>query len=511
MSLQGSDHCPVYGKFKDVVQIQGDGEPREVHLLDIMNPTSVFENGLRQKPWNVKDVPAFSAKLMPEFYQRRSIKDMFAKPSTTRSINSAQSPPLTTPTVSGGLPTTSLGLAKESGSPAAVSENVSAAFIKAVPQSPDNKRKASDTPAQKPAKKTKVVPTSNNKIAPAKGQQSLKGFFQPKTASKPAAQPKQIGMVASDIAVRGDGPARGHVSSQHEAVKDNGVDQDIFTASGLQATSCVAPVVDSITDGGMSWELKMTASEEAAKGDPSAPRKETSNAASFGNDDLSSTGVPGSKTTLGGHGNPTSCATGGSSTKANGDAHVTDHVVSEWEASLAGENGIGDPASSNVVDVSNLQSDTNAPGIETISNLTDTQSTPLTPRSRNTISLTNVQDATSPASVERVSPRIHNPTTPAQPSAHSVHSLSSAFDGETVHDPIVSKESWDTLFRKKAAPLCDSHKEPCKSMVTRKKGENQGRSFWMCARPLGPSGQKEKGTEWRCGTFVWCSDWKGEE
>jgi AP endonuclease-2 len=45
-------------------------------------------------------------------------------------------------------------------------------------------------------------------------------------------------------------------------------------------------------------------------------------------------------------------------------------------------------------------------------------------------------------------------------------------------------------------------------MQTKKKGSNQGRSFWMCARPLGPSGQKEKGTEWRCGTFIWSSDWQ---
>nr|OQO29644.1 hypothetical protein B0A51_02252 [Rachicladosporium sp. CCFEE 5018] len=69
--------------------------------------------------------------------------------------------------------------------------------------------------------------------------------------------------------------------------------------------------------------------------------------------------------------------------------------------------------------------------------------------------------------------------------------------------------SWNSLFSKPAAPLCESHDEPCKSMQTKKKGSNQGRSFWMCARPLGPSGQKESGSEWRCGTFIWCSDWGG--
>lgn len=70
-----------------------------------------------------------------------------------------------------------------------------------------------------------------------------------------------------------------------------------------------------------------------------------------------------------------------------------------------------------------------------------------------------------------------------------------------------SQKSWGALFAKPAAPLCE-HSEPCKTMQTKKKGSNQGRSFWMCARPLGPSGEKERGTQWRCATFIWCSDWQ---
>ena len=33
----------------------------------------------------------------------------------------------------------------------------------------------------------------------------------------------------------------------------------------------------------------------------------------------------------------------------------------------------------------------------------------------------------------------------------------------------------------------------------------------MCARPLGPSGEKDrnKGSQWSCGTFIWGSDWSG--
>ncbi|KAL9623120.1 MAG: hypothetical protein Q9160_002634 [Pyrenula sp. 1 TL-2023] len=78
----------------------------------------------------------------------------------------------------------------------------------------------------------------------------------------------------------------------------------------------------------------------------------------------------------------------------------------------------------------------------------------------------------------------------------------------TVSDPIATKESWGKLFVRPSVPRCE-HGEPCKTMLTKKAGVNCGRSFWMCARPLGPSGQKEKGTQWRCATFIWCSDWNG--
>ena len=70
-----------------------------------------------------------------------------------------------------------------------------------------------------------------------------------------------------------------------------------------------------------------------------------------------------------------------------------------------------------------------------------------------------------------------------------------------------SKASWATLFTRKPPPRCEDHSEPCISLTTRKPGVNCGRKFWMCPRPIGPSGAKEKGTQWRCGTFIWGSDW----
>ncbi|KAJ5884972.1 hypothetical protein N7495_009482 [Penicillium taxi] len=81
------------------------------------------------------------------------------------------------------------------------------------------------------------------------------------------------------------------------------------------------------------------------------------------------------------------------------------------------------------------------------------------------------------------------------------------FQADTIIDPIVSKEDWTKLFTKKPIPRCEEHQEPCISMTTKKPGINRGRAFWVCSRPLGPSGEKEKGTEWRCATFIWASDW----
>lgn len=96
---------------------------------------------------------------------------------------------------------------------------------------------------------------------------------------------------------------------------------------------------------------------------------------------------------------------------------------------------------------------------------------------------------------------------------------------ERVFDPIEAKESWSKLLGKRTLPRCE-HNEPCISLTTKKPGVNcgkwthfssailslmscSGRSFYICPRPLGPSGEKEKGSEWRCGTFIWSSDWNG--
>lgn len=97
-------------------------------------------------------------------------------------------------------------------------------------------------------------------------------------------------------------------------------------------------------------------------------------------------------------------------------------------------------------------------------------------------------------------------------------------------DPFETRESWSKLLGKRTAPKCEGHGEPCISLITKKPGINcgrwslssspsglrclllmllTGRSFYICPRPRGPSGEKEIGTPFRCKTFIWSSDWNG--
>lgn len=80
---------------------------------------------------------------------------------------------------------------------------------------------------------------------------------------------------------------------------------------------------------------------------------------------------------------------------------------------------------------------------------------------------------------------------------------------ESVESRIDNSQKWGQLFKKMQPPLCEDHNEPCISLDTKKKGFNCGRKFWICPRPVGPSGAKEKNTQWRCRTFIWASDWNG--
>lgn len=188
-TLKGSDHCPVYADFRDKVAIEPDvHEHNQTHLLDIMNPPGTFRDGVRQKPWSSKDIPGFSGKLMAEFDKRRSIKDMFAKPSLRVSDSSTENNGTNDPWTNLSTASTEVPGHDSKRRSSQTSSQISSAS----PSKPQTtiKRGASDITAPMSIKKQK----QNSSVAGAdhgiKGQQSLKGFFVPK--SKPESPSKSV-------------------------------------------------------------------------------------------------------------------------------------------------------------------------------------------------------------------------------------------------------------------------------------------------------------------------------
>jgi len=67
-------------------------------------------------------------------------------------------------------------------------------------------------------------------------------------------------------------------------------------------------------------------------------------------------------------------------------------------------------------------------------------------------------------------------------------------------------------------PLCTVHREPAKEFRVNKPGPNKGKTFYLCARPVGPGydkGRNERLREevdhkYKCNFFMWVSDAKRE-
>ncbi|KAF7181736.1 hypothetical protein CNMCM7691_001033 [Aspergillus felis] len=138
----------------------------------------------------------------------------------------------------------------------------------------------------------------------------------------------------------------------------------------------------------------------------------------------------------------------------------------------------------------------------------DSASVSTVPTKQSTASPTKFTPVAEPAALEALRAAPAGEASPGeQPSSATPTTPASSQNDDTVIDPIVSKEDWSKLFTKRPVPRCEGHQEPCISLTTKKPGINCGRSFWICSRPLGPSGNKEKGTQWRCPTFIWASDW----
>jgi AP endonuclease-2 len=189
--LLGSDHCPVFADFHDMVEIEG----KEVNLLDIMNPTGTFVDGQRQREWKLQDIPAFSGKRLQEFDKRRSIKSMFAAPKAKQvTITSQQSTDDSKPS-----------LEKSSdNSPLPLQSPLPTAPLNGDKNSPDKKRKASVSSKPVPVKKPKsgTAAASTASASAAKGQQSLRGFFQPKATPPSKTEDDAASKIESGIATK---------------------------------------------------------------------------------------------------------------------------------------------------------------------------------------------------------------------------------------------------------------------------------------------------------------------
>ncbi|OTB15296.1 hypothetical protein K445DRAFT_318128 [Daldinia sp. EC12] len=183
--LMGSDHCPVYATLKDVVNIDG----KEVHLRDIMNPPGVFKDGVRLREWTTKDLLPLSAKLIPEFDRRRSIKDMFSKkPAPPKPVLAPINEPPESSSSSSSSTVAKIETSKDeeaSDVPASQSESVPSMSSPAKSQPSTLKRTSSSTASSsatsRPQKKTKA--TLTKEPSSSKGQSSLRGFFKPKTTT----------------------------------------------------------------------------------------------------------------------------------------------------------------------------------------------------------------------------------------------------------------------------------------------------------------------------------------
>jgi AP endonuclease-2 len=80
-----------------------------------------------------------------------------------------------------------------------------------------------------------------------------------------------------------------------------------------------------------------------------------------------------------------------------------------------------------------------------------------------------------------------------------------------------SPSSWSAVFKPAPPPpLCTVHGEPAKEFRVNKPGPNKGRTFYLCARPVGPGYDKgrherlreEVDHQYKCNFFMWVSDAK---
>ncbi|MCJ1403886.1 Class II abasic (AP) endonuclease, partial [Xylographa trunciseda] len=188
--LMGSDHCPVYATMKDMITIDNT----EVNIKDVMNPSGMFHHGQRIQEYSVKDMLPLSGKLIPEFDRRQSIRDMFKRKPTLSVEQSFETPiqykidialehtraAISTSDTKNPVPEEKIvddNSTQGLSSPrrrAAIEKGAASSFA-------NNKRLLHEKQSNRPLKRVKSVSTAPPASNQTNGQQSLEGFFKPKS------------------------------------------------------------------------------------------------------------------------------------------------------------------------------------------------------------------------------------------------------------------------------------------------------------------------------------------
>ncbi|RGP65488.1 ap endonuclease 2 [Fusarium sporotrichioides] len=198
--LMGSDHCPVFATFSDKVMVHDE----ERALPEMVNPPSMFQGESRLRDWNAKDLLPLSAKLIPEFDRRQSIRDMFTKKAASAAPpQEPANPGATAKSSTNGDSSAEEFREKSDGT--SESQTSTASTPKAGETPGPTKQSDSLLNAKRPGhvtdttsrplKKSKSsigAKDPKSKVAP--GQRTLQGFFKPKA---PAAQHDRLEQVAA--------------------------------------------------------------------------------------------------------------------------------------------------------------------------------------------------------------------------------------------------------------------------------------------------------------------------
>ncbi|KAF4966028.1 hypothetical protein FSARC_6228 [Fusarium sarcochroum] len=196
--LMGSDHCPVFATFLDKVTV-GD---KERALVEMLNPPDMFQGEKRLRDWGPKDLLPLSAKLIPEFDRRQSIRDMFTKKAapTVPTRESANTDALAESLRNVISDTREMSEQADEASESQTSVastprlgETTNSIKQSISQMNTKRPAAAAEMTSRPLKKSKTPASANDsksKVAP--GQRTLQGFFKPKAPAAQASKPDQV-------------------------------------------------------------------------------------------------------------------------------------------------------------------------------------------------------------------------------------------------------------------------------------------------------------------------------